>query len=366
MQSVGAPPRTSSHVDGERSGPESAFGAGPHSSAPPSPAHAAGAARKPEWRQVARAAGRFLLLLAALWCVFEAIYLAFPYTRSGSVIIATAKLDAVRGKPLFPAGTARRVAVFGNSQVLSGMKPDVFDRIVGGGTASFNVGLPGENRFLFVLEEMLARGEIPTHILLTMPWQPRQVSPDAAAGSGDGEVMDMIFPFRHMPRDLVLFWLRAHSRGGVTAFYRQSRRSADEMLAARGYYFIEVQSHFPDNRLPDEFHLDSDQPTHVEARQGDAGAPEFRQLCRLLEDYHIDAYYVPLYRRVGERALPPPQNPQWLSVLAQSRRLHALGPDYWLMPNRSFADPVHVNPQGADEYTRRVAELMRPLLMSPQ
>ena len=43
-------------------------------------------------------------------------------------------------------------------------------------------------------------------------------------------------------------------------------------------------------------------------------------------------------------------------------RFTPAGPNYFLFANRYFSDPVHLNPEGARVYTRRLAEILAPIL----
>lgn len=314
-------------------------------------------------RRAFRPLMQFILLLAILWGLFDGIYASLPYIRPGAKIIYNAKARAMRhpeaGVRLFSTGASVRVLVMGNSKMLAGFNPAVFDQAAGQGVSSFNAGLPQDPRFLPDLEAILAREDRPTHVLLTMSWYDPAAQEDSL--TGDGQVMEAIFPFHHLPRDLTLFALRARARGGLKAFYRQGPQSISDMLAARGYYFIEGQSHFADHRLPPDFRLDSDTPHVPYARVGDASKPEFQRLCTLLHEHHVPAIYVPLHSRVGEFA-PATQNDAWARAVAGCAELSILGPDYWLFPNSDFADPVHLNPEGAADYSRRLAELVGPVL----
>jgi hypothetical protein len=53
---------------------------------------------------------------------------------------------------LFPTRALTRVAVFGNSRMFSGFIPEVFDREVGPGVASYNLALAENSYFLDELE----------------------------------------------------------------------------------------------------------------------------------------------------------------------------------------------------------------------
>ena len=39
--------------------------------------------------------------------------------------------------------------------------------------------------------------------------------------------------------------------------------------------------------------------------------------------------------------------------------VQVIGPDYWQYPNRMFSDPAHLNPHGAEIYTRDLWNLVK-------
>jgi len=291
-------------------------------------------------------------LLAGLWCVFCGLYKAFPHIRSGAAVIYNAKVAWL------DRGLDADLVIFGNSKVLTGFVPASFDSAYGG-IRSYNLGLPDEERFIANLEQLATRGRPPRIILLTMTRStPEPPTTAFHYLSNDRTIVDRLFPFRHFPRDLTLFVLRAHTRGGLTAFYRQSETIVARMQADRGYYFIEGQSHYPGHRLPPEFHLPTDRPEFVNVRAS-LKVSDLARLRSVAERYGMQIWLVPSYYRPGEYALPPAENSELAALVHADSRLHLAGPDYWILPLEFFSDGGHLNPNGAQEYTRRLAELLR-------
>lgn len=303
------------------------------------------------WAALAQFAG----LLAAVWLVFFGLYNAFPHIRSGADVIYSAKVRWLN------RGLDADLVIFGNSKVLTGLIPASFDSAYGD-IRSYNLGLPDEERFIANLEQLAARGRPPRIVLLTMT-RSRPEPPTTAFHyfNNDRVIIDRLFPFRHFPRDLTLFALRARTRGGLAAFYRQSETIVARMEADRGYYFIEGQSHYPGHRLPAGFHLPTDRPGFVNARAA-LNNNDLARLRSVAEHYRIEIWLVPSYYRPGEYALPPTENSDLAALLRGESRLHLAGPDYWILPLEFFSDGGHLNPEGAREYSRRLAELLRPAI----
>lgn len=306
-------------------------------------------------------AGLFLGLLAILWSLFYAAWRELPYVRAGAAIIYSAKEHQERQGQIFPPAVPvdARLIVFGNSKVLTGFIPARFDSLIGRQVYSANMGKPDESRFIEDLELLLKRGQAPRRVLITLPWA-TGVSPHFL--ENDDNVMDTLFPFRKLPRDLILFSFGASGHGGIPSFYRYGESEVQAMERNRGWYFIEGQSHFPQNRLPDEFHLGTDRPDTIDDPSFSPAGPEFERLNRLTARYSLMIFIVPSYHREGELAASPPYATSVAQRMAAWPAFTVAGPNYFLFPNRYFSDPVHLNPAGASLYTQKIAELMTPYL----
>jgi hypothetical protein len=311
----------------------------------------------------ARRFTRDILLVVAVigvpWLLFSAVHGALPYIRPGADVVYAAKSRALAEATLFERTAPVKVVIFGNSKVLSGFQPRLFDELSRGQVSSYNLGLPDYLKFVDNLQRLCERGERPTHVLLMFPWEdePEQAKDFFRPGIEDSRVMDAIFPFRKLPRNLILTALRGRSRGGFWRHYEDNRRQVQVMLEEKGFYFIEGQSHYPGHRLPEGFRLQKDEPNAVKARAVSTVGPAFARLSALADRYDLRVILVPAYYRIGEFAAAPPV-PEAVAALAQHRRFMVLGPDYWLLPNADFSDPVNLNRDGAEDYTRKLWELV--------
>ncbi len=318
----------------------------------------------PAKRRTPSAFGWTILFFAIFWAAFYALSRALPYLKNGSDIVFSAKLRWEEKGQVFPAGSAvTRVLIFGNSKILAGFVPAWFDQMSSANhlrVSSFNSGFPGSDLFLPPLQAMCARGQAPNVLLLTLPWNPDpprrsifHLIPD------DHAVIDALFPFRNFLRDLTAFLLAAPSHGGVVAYYRESEENERAVIAERGYHLITEQSHFPGGRLPEDFHLGSDQPAQVFSRVAPAHGAQIDELNQLVRQYHMDCYYVPFYLRQGEAAPAAGYDERFARLLQQTTSCKLLGPDYFLYPNRLFADQTHLNEAGARVYTEALFQLLK-------
>ena len=299
-----------------------------------------------------------MVLFGVLWAAFYGLYRGLPYVKNGSDVVFDAKLRWEQEGQIYPAGAAvKRVLIFGNSKILAGFVPALFDRL--SGASSFNSGFPGSSLFLAPLKNMCERGQAPNVLLLTLPWH---VDPSQRGIfhfiDDDHAVIDRLFPFRNLVRDLTAFLLSAPSHGGVLRYYRESEENEHAVIAERGYHLITEQSHFPGERLPEDFHLASDLPEQTIERTAPVPSDELNQLNQLLRQYQITCFYVPYYLREGEAA-PGAYDTQFAALLAKTTPCKLLGPDYFLYPNRYFADQTHLNATGARVYTQALFQLLK-------
>lgn len=302
-------------------------------------------------------------LFACLYGVLTAIHRHFRYLQSGADLVVRMKHDLSHEGQPFRDPRALKVMAFGHSQILSGFIPSLFDaemaRAGVPSVESYNFGMPGSSRFVSDLEAMVARGVKPDVILLILAWPGTEFQPTAFQPfANEKDMIDNAFPFRKMPRDLLIAVAEAHGHPGLVARnYRDARRIIEGVKRDRGYYFIARQSHYPNHELPDSFTAPSDTPGKPYVRTVPLG-PVFKRLEALCEKHGIQCLLIPTYYRKGQYAPPPERNEETVRTLAGHPRFHVVGPDYLLFPNKLFSDSIHTNPRGAEIYTRAIAGLV--------
>jgi hypothetical protein len=304
-----------------------------------------------------------LSLFVVFWVSFFTLYRRFPYLKNGADVVFTAKLNWEGGGSIFPADPqVLRLAIFGNSKILAGFVPFLFDQMAAADNlkvSSFNSGFPGSDLVIPPLRAMCERGQAPNILLLTLPWRadpPRRSF--FRFVTDDHAVIQALFPFRSMARDVSSFLLNAPRNGGLVAYYKEAEKDATEVIASRGYYLISEQDRFPGGRLPDDFHLPTDAPNIVVSRTPGPPGSELTELNQLIGRYHIRCYYVPFYLRIGEAAAPPDYDQQFAAPLERLTPCQVLGPVYYLYPNRLFSDQTHLNRAGAEVYTAALFHLL--------
>lgn len=309
----------------------------------------------------------FLLGFLALYAFFWWLPRAFPYLSAGSDIVYQVKLrDAARGD-VFPLNSsATKIAVFGDSTILAGLVSKHFDEMAktdGLDTCTYNFGLPGHSEFLPLLKKLVDSGAAPDLVLLTIPWQPKRKSGAFELPWTDEEIADTLFPFRTFIRDSASFAVTSRQHGGLLAFYRQSRKNISQIRKDHGYYFISEQSRFSNERLPEDFHLVSDEPNVPQLREVDPFSPEISKLNTILRSHSIRCLYVPYPVRGSSMGQPPPTDTVFQHILESKTSCKLLGPDYYRYPNQLLSDQMHLNHAGAKRYTEDLYKLVKPFLV---
>ena len=300
----------------------------------------------------------FIAALTIVWLLLFAAYALLPFIRPGYLIIADAKFDNLVKGNMFGAQDRYRVMIFGHSRVLASTRPLELDAAMGNGFRSYNLGLPAEVRFLPILEAALSAGNVPTHVLLTLPWDAK---PDRDgvldALRDDIGIVRLLVPFRTLPRDLTLF---AFENGRhLSEAIRDVDVQRQAMLDQRGWYFIKSQSHYENDRLPDDYRLPTDRPMQVEERIIPARSFVRERLEQLARKYGFQILFIPMTSRIGEYAPAPAADRTRLTTISAQPLIRVLGPDYVGFPAADFADPQHMNPQGATAYTADLARLLK-------
>lgn len=304
----------------------------------------------------------FIGIVIVLWIFLYFVENSLPFVKPGAEVIYNTKWASLQKGELFKGNSENRIAFFGDSKTLSGFNPVLFDDLLGLGTYSFNMGMPSSKSFVNEIELLAKNNQIPRIVLLQFPWEREPSISLTDAIKDDKAIIQQAFPFRQLPRNLAVFMYASTKSGGPFSFYETSRRIARQLLNDRGYYFIEGQSHFPGHRLPSTYSLPTDKPEYVKQRLPVSTGQSFNLLKNIAQKYNIDIILVPEYFRQGALATPPSANDAIRNSLRHYPQFRVVGPDYILFENGEFSDPVHLNKQGAEKYTRYlVSQLVTPI-----
>jgi hypothetical protein len=305
----------------------------------------------------------FLLFVTAsgiVWIVLYSVYSAFPFVQNAAEAISARKVDFLTTQPVFSVDAKIRILAFGNSKIVAGLNPAVFSAASAPGVEIFNAARGGRTDFVVLLKRILARGTRPTHLLVQVPPLDEHEESWRDYFAHDKLLVETLFPFRSFPRDLVLFLVSSLRDGGIRNTYKEHARTLDQVIVDRGYYFIKRHDSEP---LPDDYRLPKDNPNSAPPRLIDPDASAFRELVGLSEIYQFKVIFIPVAFRIGEVASPDPKTDR-VEAMSQLPNFFIAGPPQWVFDPRYFSDPDHLNIDGAQLYSRRLAELTAPVINS--
>jgi hypothetical protein len=303
-----------------------------------------------------RTVARFFFLLALAWIILDGAYSAFPMIRPGADVVKEAKFESLVKGQLFLPTDRYRILVFGNSKTMAGFRPEEFDDAFKTEIRSYNLGLPGDARFLPILKAALAAGNIPTHVFMTIPWDSKSKPRPLDLLRDDESLIYQLIPFRDLPRDVVVFAATSHFQ--FRQKYEEAIQERDKMLAHRGWYYIKGQNFFPSGELPDDYSIPTDHPDEFLPRQVPEHSFMLSELNKLSRQYHFKVVLIPgNMRRHAEAAAPQSDEARSINFRGNAD-FRIIGPDYWIYPPADYSDPVHLNPAGATAYTHDLAQLI--------
>ena len=105
-----------------------------------------------------------IVLGIAFYIGLFTIHKMFPYIGIGSNILTNEKLHLINTESIFPPNAKRRLVIFGDSRILSGFVPALFDELSGGTIYSYNLAIPDNERFIPLMRNIISKNQIPTDI----------------------------------------------------------------------------------------------------------------------------------------------------------------------------------------------------------
>ena len=302
----------------------------------------------------------FALGFGLIWAAFYVVHTSFPFIKAGAALVYEHKVERlVEQADYFDDTQSNRVVIFGNSKVLTGFDPTVFDRSRAA-TQSVNLGLPDLDRFVIeFLETLVERGQVPTHVVFTTAW-PAEFEGGSLFnpfGHDLASLFDELFPFRDLPRNVLNFVSRARHRGGLRAYYEEGRRDIEQMLEQRGYYYIAADALFDDARLPADYTIAGDTPdAPIPASRFIFGGPVYERLLRIADENDIRLVVLPVYIRPQQFIPNPIEDRTNLAGRETADGVVVAPASMVTIDEAYFSDAQHLNPEGAERYTQFVAD----------
>jgi len=297
----------------------------------------------------------FAISLIGFYILFFFLNKQNFYVQDGATIINQGKERALENGDISFAEGKTKIMYIGNSKILSGFVPSLFDSLSGNSTYSINYAMGGQD--LENVFYQLAKTETkPDVLVLQRPWVK-----DISASLENQEkllTMDKLIPFRNYIRNVFLFLGRAKTNGySFQEFYDISKQSSEDMIANRGYYFIASQALYPDAKLPADYQLAGDDTSKFEPHVIQTEGPIFEKINNWATENKVHVLIGMDFMRRLEAPIGQKSFIANRAVLEEYPYLHVLeSAPYVRMENEYFSDPVHLNPTGARLFTRSLHE----------
>lgn len=326
----------------------------------------------------------FIFSSIIIYCiiVFFAKKTAAVY-KDGAAVICEQKRKAVR-KNLFPSSPDRQNILFmGNSVTLAGLLPEYFDSLNGGKSLSYNLSLPALplGPQYFMLKDYLRNNKAPDYIIIYPVFDygdtrnffdkyaiqgikfPQEIISYLLHRDNKVVVMNYVFPMNlynvHMIR--YLFYLLKEP-GAIAEKKAYNQLITSLMVKSKGYYFIREQAAFPGDRLPDQYRQakDSNMAPYDYDPDKDYYAKIFFDLAK---EKNIKVLMIQKYARHYTTAQYDKEPVYFSKIAARYPNVKYVKGAYKIrfMENRYFADPTHLNPEGARIYTNEVFRQFREI-----
>ncbi|MFO7939143.1 MAG: hypothetical protein R6U66_05280 [Bacteroidales bacterium] len=309
-----------------------------------------------------------------------AIYSGSIY-KDGASIICEAKREAVRTEEIGYQKGKTNVLFMGASGMLAGVNPEVFDSIFQDSIYSVNMALPAlpiASNYHY-LKDYLANNPAPQYIIMPLhlastPFLlfdtyanqglnfPNELVSYFFNVKGKNQVVNYLLPI-HVYRASVFKYLknRIVNPEDIERTRRRNKQIVEKMIAQKGYYFIQEQAKFPDGRLPEDYTAPTDCDTCIKQMPNPFSDPYVEKFFDLTEKKNIQVMLVNYPQRRGSSAQYT-ETPEQLIQLTKIYAHVSLPPEGWKIPfydNRYFSDPHHLNIQGSNDYTRKIAHSFR-------
>lgn len=308
----------------------------------------------------------FLLSLVFLYGLFYVIDDKNLYLKDGSGAVNKTKRQVLSNQAAKDKTDKPLLFFIGDSRIMSGFVPEVFDSLSGEMVKSYNFAMGGEQ--MYSVFEYLKRMEVKPDILLI-----QQTWPEASAQKmdlmpiGDLSMKDLL-PFKSLVRDMMIFAGRGMKQGySLPEYYRLTQGYCETMLSNRGYFFIASEALFPNHQLPEDYQLSADDATKITHLELDPSGKYFKKIRQYALENDIKIIVAPECRRKGERKNADPSAIRNRESLSGDPHIYVTpGPPYHLLDNKYFSDARHLNPEGARKWTQMLYRDLSPLLQEIQ
>ncbi len=319
------------------------------------------------------------IIIAALFLMINMVVLGVAAIyKDGAAQVCEMKRVAVRKGLIAHEPRAANVLFMGNSRILAGIVPRQFDALAKGVTRSWNLALPALpiSCHYFQLRDYLRRNPAPEFIVLKLAVMRDKGNdpqglfnyyacegmtiPDELVSylwhcRDKTVVVNYVHPIRRyyrcVRRSVKDLW--AHGWEAVAASRKRNSEILAGVLEDRGYYFIREQAAAGNERLPDDF-----VPEAVGGRRDVnlKADPYVKMFFDLTAEKDIKVLLIE-FPTVGREDQGKEETPAHYRQLMKDYHNVFTATSGWVVKKyapRYFADPTHVNREGARRFTKEV------------
>lgn len=291
----------------------------------------------------------FLLML-----FFGAVFLLHHsnvYFKDGASAIYRAKLKAIKSKELTFGANKKKIIFIGNSKILAGIQPLLFDSLFAQKTSSLNLALGGKSASDGM--EMLTELDVDFDILV--------IHDNFPFYSIDQPETQNFLKFNNYFKDIYYFFVRSKVKGvSFVEWYNKTREECQRMIEDKGYYFIESQAEYSNLKLPEDYRLVTDTPLK-EYQFPITNFISDDKFIDFIKSNKLTVFVIPNYFRKGEFMESQKgriSNSQ--KKYFEKMNIHYLDSlSYYSYPNSNYSDHTHLNEYGARIYTRDVFYVLK-------
>ncbi len=277
--------------------------------------------------------------------------------------------------------TKKSVVFIGNSVVLAGIMPTVFDETLAGKTDSYNFSLPALpiGAGMFILQSIVEHWGKPDYVVLQIFIDENRdatglFDTNAVQGIGISEFLSYVihrpnkafalnyaFPLRMNIQNAVKYLTQLiKDRSALNETRTNNQEILKKLRDDRGWFYIRQQAYFPDGRLPEGFgtkkpaDLTPREPTPFEWKID----PYLRKFFDYAAQQQIKILLIGPVRRVNSEP-PLTRMPDEFLEIPKLYPNVRVSPKSWqqrFYSNYYFSDKTHLNADGAALWTREVAE----------
>ena len=295
------------------------------------------------------------------------------YLNDGGRLVTRYKREALRkGAFLNSDNTARDVLVLGDSEILSGFVPQIFNALSEHKINSINLALPGQplsSAYYMLKEHLRNTSTKPNAVIIFFNVNYQKINFYGTEGASLEEALGHLY-YKNNAEYFVKYLIPSRqyivnifkylkmflfNRQTLFKLKKKNKDVLDKVLNNDGYLPLSLDR-YPNSILPDSIYEPTDNPNIVHEFPNVKEDIYFHKFVELINKHQLKTLVIRTPKRIGSRKKEK-IIPSTLESLLLSNRLFFLGNNGWktkFYKNQFFADTRHLNPNGANKFTKDI------------